>query len=192
MSKTVLKCGIIGGLIVFIWGMISWMVLPWHQIGFNKFTNEKEVQHVIKHNAPHSGIYLLPNMYADHAEQRMALDGSKAEEMKMLQEGPVMFASICLHGMYKMKATHIVIALITQIVGGCFIAWMLIQGKIKDYKKRVYFVTAVGFVVGLLGVFPAWTWWGFSAGYTLTLWADLLIGWFLAGLAMGKLSHHRA
>ena len=27
---TSIKAGILGGIIVFMWGMVSWMVLPWH------------------------------------------------------------------------------------------------------------------------------------------------------------------
>ena len=63
MQKTLLKSAVIGGLIVFIWGLFSWMVFPWHQSCLNKFSNESEVADVLRDNAPKPGMYVLPNTF---------------------------------------------------------------------------------------------------------------------------------
>jgi hypothetical protein len=176
MKKTIWKCALAGGLILFVWGFISWMVLPWHQMSYNSFKDEKQVQQVIKNNANGEGIYILPHCCNKDAKELSALR----------KEGPTMFACVRMTG-YHMGAKPVVISLITQILGAALIAWMLMQLKTKEYKSKVLFVTAAGFFVGLMGVVPSWNWWGFPLGYTVVMWLDLIIGWFLAGLAMASL-----
>ncbi len=175
MKTKIIKCALIGGLILFVWGVFSWIVLPWHQMNFKKFKNEAQVQQVIKDNAVGSGVYVFP--HCCHRGET---------ECTMAKQGPTMFAAVRMEGR-PMNLVHFVVSLITQILGAAIIGWMLLQTKLKDYPKQVLFVTAVGFLVGLLGLSPWWNWRSFSAGYTIVLWLDLIIGWFLAGLAMAKL-----
>ena len=98
-----------------------------------------------------------------------------------------MFASVCREGVVGMSYGPFVISLIIQVLGAGIITWMLMQTKLTPYQKRVSFVTLAGVLVGVLGLLPSWNWWGFSGAYTLSCVADLVIGWFLAGLAIGKL-----
>lgn len=48
------------GIVMFVWGIASWMVLPWHENAANRFADESEVAEVIRKNAPEAGIYWLP------------------------------------------------------------------------------------------------------------------------------------
>lgn len=175
MKKKIMQCALIGGLILFAWGFISWMVLPWHQMNFKKFKDEAQVQNVIRDAAVGSGVYVLP-----HCCNRTEEDHARAHQ------GPTMFAVVRMEG-HHMSTSHLVISLLTQILGAAVITWMLLQTKIKEYQKRVFFVTTAGFLVGLLGLVPSWNWWGVSTGYTIVLWLDLIIGWFLAGLVLARL-----
>jgi hypothetical protein len=164
--------------------MISWMMLPWHAQTLNKFTDECKVAQVIRNNAPTSGVYILPNMYAytDSTSQQEMVKGSS-----MMDKGPVVFASVMRDGMGKMTARPFVISLILQIIGAGIVTWMLMKTKGLSYRQQVGFVTLFGVAVAILGILPQWNWWGFSIGYTLSCMIDLVIGWFLAGLAIAKL-----
>jgi hypothetical protein len=187
MDSKVIKGGIIGGLIVFVWGIFSWMILPWHERSLHHFKDEKKVYEVIKENAPESGIYIMPNMYA----YRDGMSRSEKNKMiinqqKMMVNGPVMFASVAREGVGKMMFQPFIISLIIQMIGAGIITWMLLQTKIVIYKKQVEFFTVAGVLVGVLGILPAWNWWAYSTSYTAVLIADLAIGWCLAGFAVGK------
>ena len=46
------KAGILGGLILFVWSMISWMVIPWHTKTLHSFTSETAITQSIQANAP--------------------------------------------------------------------------------------------------------------------------------------------
>jgi len=184
MSKTHLKAAIIGGLIVFIWGMFSWMVFPWHQSALHKFTNESDVADVIKDNAPVAGVYVLPNTFSYN-------EGTSQEEMakgmQRMEKGPFMFATVRPSGMGKMTMAPFVLGLILQIFGAFIATWMLMQTKGLSFKRRVGFVTLFGVGVAVLGQLPDWNWWGLSGAYVATNMADLIIGWFLAGLGIAKI-----
>ena len=59
MGKTLLA-GVLGGMLVFAWGAVSWMVLPWHAQTLHPFQLEGAVQQSFDAHAPASGISLLP------------------------------------------------------------------------------------------------------------------------------------
>ncbi len=187
MQKSLIKCGVVGGIVVFIWGMISWMVLPWHTMTMNKFTHEELVAHVIEQNAPKSGIYVFPYMHTGSSSEKESKK-EMTEAKEMMKTGPLVFASVKLGGMHGGLVRHIIGSLVIQIVGALLISWLLFQTKGLKYFKQVWFVASVGLVVGILGHLPAWNWMGFAWNYTLVCVLDLLIGWFLAGLVIAKLA----
>ena len=39
MTTTLVKGTVLGGLALFLWGAVSWMVLPWHQATLLPFAN---------------------------------------------------------------------------------------------------------------------------------------------------------
>lgn len=59
MKKNLLL-SIVAGLVLFVWGFISWAVLPWHMMVANGFADEAAVSQVLKENAPQEGVYYLP------------------------------------------------------------------------------------------------------------------------------------
>ncbi|PWU13116.1 MAG: hypothetical protein C5B45_06630 [Chlamydiae bacterium] len=183
MYKKLAKGAFIGGITVFIWSMLSWMVLPWHTQIYDKFTDEAEVAKVLKENTLQSGMYILPNT-SHYSNNTPTKEIRKAEEI--LKTGPFVFASIKLDGMKKMGAATLEISLCSYILAAAIIAWMLLQTQGLRFLEKTLFVTMVGLLTAILGIIPAWNWWHFSTAYTLVTCLDLVIGWALAGLLMAK------
>lgn len=182
-NKTVIRCAVFGGIVAFVWGMFSWMVLPFHKMSMHTFRNEQQVAQAIMQNAPESGMYMMPSCTKKEMGEPK---GAMHERMKT---GPVMSASIVLEGMDPSSMTPYVISLIIQIVGAYFITCLLLKCKSMPYMEQVFFVTLVGLVVGILGVLPGWNWMGYSCGFAITMIVDLVIAWFLAGLVIAKFAH---
>jgi hypothetical protein len=153
------KCAIAGGIIVFLWGTISWM-LPWNQHYLHEFKNEKAVVKVIRANATGSGIY----------EPSFGLVA-----VKMEGQSPDMTGSL-------------VKDLILSIVGAFLVTWLLLQCSATTYFRQVGFVTMVGLVIGLLGPLSWWVLYGFPIGMTIVSLAEPTIAWFLSGLVIAKLA----
>src|SRR5580692_11805421 len=131
MRKKAIRGAIIGGIIVFLWCLISWMVLPWHVMVLKKFNDEGSVAHIIKNNAPESGVYVLPNTY----KYNPSTPGQEMEAgMKMMQNGPTMFASVQVEGFGQKSARPFIVSLILQIIGAGIVTWMLLQTNGLSYK----------------------------------------------------------
>ncbi|MBS0619930.1 MAG: hypothetical protein JSS61_00520 [Verrucomicrobia bacterium] len=184
MYNKLIKAALLGGVVVFIWSVISWVALPLHRVTVKKFTNEDQVAEAIRNNTPESGIYVLPNTWAYNAStSKKEMESGR----RMLEKGPVMFASISNEGMGKITPAPFIISLITQIIGAAIISWILLHCKPMTYMKQVAFVTLFGLGVALLGHLPNWNWWGFSFAFVFSFFIELVIGWFLAGLAIAQM-----
>jgi len=61
MSKQMILGTVLGGIVLFVWGAIAWMFIPWPGQPLRAFKNEDAVTQAIVANATQSGNYLLPN-----------------------------------------------------------------------------------------------------------------------------------
>lgn len=168
MKKT--AAVIVSAVILLAWGAVSWMVLPWHQMVANQFTNESEVAETIEANAPKPGIYYLPFSHKDHKA------GETAAFVNALPQGytPVMTKQLLTQFVGDLVSVLIVIYLLSQTAG-------------LSYWGRVGFVALVGAAIGFISHFAYWNWFGFPTSYVAVIVIDSLIAWFLAGLMIARL-----
>lgn len=172
MREKIIKSGAVGAIILFIWGMFSWAVLPWHTMQFKQFSNEAAVQNAILSNAPTSGLYTIP---------------SCCNRDKKMDKGPFIFMSVMKEEKSYNMTGSIIAALIMKFVAACLVTWLLLQTKL-DFRKSVVFIVVIGFLVGLLGELPKVIWHQFPGMFAFTMIVDSIIGWFLAALAIAKLA----
>jgi len=188
MMKSLALGGLLGGLVLFVWGAISWMALPWHTMTFEKFKDESSVAQAISANAGNSGIYLLPNPHKQDSSLSEAQRKAAEEDgMKRMMEGPFMFASVSPRGSGSM-GTMMGIGLATQILAALMATWLLLQTAGLTCWGRVGFLVTLGLTAGVITNLQHWNWWNFSTAYTAVCFGDLLIGWFLAGLVIAKVT----
>ncbi len=191
MKKLILGA-VLGGLTLHIWGVISYMVLPWHNWHLLKFSNEAAVESVIQANVPGNGIYILPNF-------PQGTDGLSKEEKKELMKqgmekqeaGPFIFASIRKNGVRPM-GTSIALALLGYIGAAGLATWLLLQTTIQTFVKKVWFIKSIALASVLIIVLPNWIWWGFSNGFTLVQFLDIMVGWGLAGAVIAKVTTEKS
>jgi hypothetical protein len=172
MLKTSIIGGVVGGLILFVWAALSWTVLPWHMLTLHSFKDPAAVAQIVQVNAPQSGIYLVP---------------APTQEATPTQ-GPLVFASVHLPGMSSSMVPSLVIELAIQIIAAFLVTWMLTKTKDLNYFSRIGFVLVFALTANVVTELPYWNWFYFDATYTLVMFVDLLIGWFLAGLVLAKLT----
>ena len=163
--------GLVGGIVVFIWGAASWMVLPWHEATLKRFSNEDVVAVTLDAYAPDTGVYFL--------SPGMDESGKPAEDREI---GRVVFAAI-QPPMPSMNAAMLQ-NLVAQILAALLVTWLVLKAALPAFGQRVLLVLAFAAAASLVGIVPNWIWWGFSTSYTLVNVADMLIGWGLAGLVI--------
>jgi hypothetical protein len=184
MNKSLWLGGVLAGVAVFVWGFVSWTILPFHESTLLAFKDEAAVTAALAANAPTAGVYLLPNAHAgaETAEQRkQRMDAA----MKQWETGPSAMVTVSLARNPSMTQ-NIVLGLVNQIVGGLLIAFLLSKTTGLRYWGKVGFTVVAGIAVGVLSLIPEWNWWGFSAGYVGAMFLDYVVGWFLGGLVLAK------
>ena len=177
----VILAGILGGIALFIWGYISWMVLPWHNTSLHRWANEQVVSDAINANSPMSGVYISPMKYDTNATSSNA-------------EAPMIFVSITRNGMQSPMWVPALVTLFAEIVAACIVAWMLFRTSNLGFFSCVSFVTVFGIAAGIVSHIPYMTWFGFGYYFTAVQIADLVIGWYFAGVLMALvyLSHKKS
>src|SRR5207245_2758043 len=157
MLKSLSIGGLLGGLALFTWGVVSWMLLPWHLATLEKFKDEANVAQALTANAPKSGVYLLPNVHKREAEMTEAKQKKaetkrkKAEEegMKRMIQGPFMFAAVSRQGTSGAGAA-LPIQLVTTIVSAILAMWLLMNATLPGYWQRVGFLVVVALTAGVI------------------------------------------
>lgn len=169
--KQKLLPSLVAGVVLFIWGFISWTVLPWHDAVANKFVDEVVVSQILKDNSPQSGVYYLPFSPEDHTPDRVGA-----------------FVNVTIEGMDMNMGRQMAIALLTQIIGAFLVLTLLGTKRDMSYGCKVGFFSLVGLTIGFVSHAPYWNWFGFSTPYTAVMIADSMIAWTLAGLVAARLT----
>jgi hypothetical protein len=187
MLKSLILGAALGGITLFLWGAVSWMVMPWHMHGMHKFEDEAQVAQVLTENAPVSGMYLLPNaLHAPNLGHPEQATKERADAVARMQQGPYAFVAVTLNGMDPKKPDHYLNALAVDVACALLVSWLLMQTQGLGYLRRVWFVTVVGLLIGAASELPNWIWWRFSDNFTVIGLLDALVGWFLAGIVIAR------
>jgi hypothetical protein len=187
MSKQLILGTVLGGIVLFIWGAIAWMFIPWPGQPLRAFKNDDAVTQAIVANASHSGNYLLPN----GGEQKGLTAEQQQKAIEKMQRGPIVFAAVRLEPFNSM-AKPLISQFLTQLLVALLGTILLTQTSGLSYKSRVVFLTTVGIIIFVGGHFDEATWWSFSNAYMFMQFGVIVIGWFLASLVMSAVVRGRA
>jgi hypothetical protein len=165
-AKRLALAALAGGLVLFVWGALAWMVLPLHD-SIKPLPDENTmVSSMQRANAPR-GVYFTgdpqqgvkPQMLIVYTPQSVVLSGGQ-------------FAR----------------TLLFDVLAAFGVAWLLSRAAAKTFAARVLFVAIAGGVIAAVIVDLAnWNWFAYPGDYTLASMADKVIGWALTGLALAAI-----
>lgn len=179
--KRLLLSSFFGGLVVFLWSNVSWLLLGWHAAGMRTFTNERAVGEILAANAPQPGLYLLPSNPADAGAEitlRQQIDRKRA--------GPFFFGSVRAGRHHWTLPGTMAKSFVTQLAAAFLLTCVLGAARFESYGGRVTVCAVAGLFAGLVGHVPNATWWEFPVSSTIVQIADLTLSWLLAGLVMAR------
>ena len=180
--KRVLIAGIAGGLVVFVWGFLSWVVLHFSEDYTHQFVDEDAVAAVLAENAdgPEPGFYVIPGMVGP--------DGAMLDEEQWKERaGGMAYAMVMMHpgGFHANPAVMLPRGLLIEILGALLIAWLVAAtGPARSYAARAKVGVAMALFAGLAGPMINWNFMLAPTDWTLLLMFDMLVGWTLAGLVI--------
>jgi len=168
MAKTLIKGALLGGILLFVWGNVSWLMLPWHDMTLHAFSDENAVLTALQANAPSSGIYTYPGPKTTSAAA-----------------GPRAFLAYCT-GASASMAPSIIAYFLLQVLVGLLVTALLLRTRGLSYWGKVGFVTLAAFTASVVCFGPFSIWWHFATDFQLVEIADVTISGFLLGLVLAK------
>lgn len=180
----IIIAAIVGGLVVFIWSMISHMMLPIATMGMHmeKLPGEEALRSAMTEHLPESGLYFIPGM-----DPALASDPTQQydEAAERMANGPVVMMTIAKEGSVGMTK-ELALEGITNICGA-LVAGLIIWCISCSFLCRVLVVMALGLFSWITIDASYVIWYGFPIEYGIGQLIDHLVGWFLAGLAIAAI-----
>ena len=189
MRKTFIG-GLVGGIILFVWGAVAWKVLPLHEPSMHRMSNEDAVMNTMRTSMGAKGVYFFPAMVED--SKGLSADEQKAAEsawMQKYRQGPTGMIVYDPNGSDPLMPSQMVVGLILSILLSSLAAWFLVRSTAvaSPYIMRVTFCGMLGILISFGSHLLMWNWMGFPLDYTTAMVADTIIGWLLAGLGIGAI-----
>lgn len=186
--RKLLLAAVLGGLTLFVWGTISWVVLPWHNATLHPIPNEQAVVDGMKSTLPKTGVYLFPAMPLDNTDAAMK---AYEEKMKAGPRGMIMYTA---EGSDLMPPSTFIYGFIFFFLSALLAAVLLslAGSRLRTYTTRVFFVTILGIVMALDVHLGGWNWMGIPPDYTVVMALDSVLAWFLTGLVLAAVIKPKA
>lgn len=183
--------GVLAGLAVFVWGMLSHMAFGLSEAAVKSLPNEPAVLTALQQNVKAPGFYLYPGgmeaLQNAPADQQEALTRQYEETYKTQPHG-VLILTPPTGTMYSFPKL-LLNELLSNMLGGLIAAWLLslALGSLPSFLGRLCFVALLGSFSAVAIDFSYWNWYDFPTKYLLISLVDNTLGWALAGAVLAFL-----
>ena len=177
----VLVAGLIGGIVMFVWGVAAHMVLGLGEVGIRQPANENVVLSSLHEglgNQP--GIYMLPSLDPSKVSDKAVVNAYSAKAAT----SPYAFVVYLPQGDDMMQmGPQIGRQWASDTLAALALAFVLGLTALS-FRRRVALAAAVAVFAWLSTMLPYWNWYRFPLDFTLAALLEQLVGWLLAGAAM--------
>ncbi|MEO7794916.1 MAG: hypothetical protein ABIV06_09105 [Thermoanaerobaculia bacterium] len=186
--KKILGAGLAGGIVVFLWGFVSHMLLPIGEMGLRQMPVNSPLLEAMKQSLPEEGLYAFPGKEVGR-KQTEAEDAVWTSKYKMGPTGLLLYHP---DGTEPISPKRLGLQLATDIFGALLLAYLLVAiagstGAQVPLSKMLRISAVAGLFSWASIEIAYWNWYGFPCGFVLAELIDQLVGWTLAGLVMALL-----
>jgi hypothetical protein len=182
--------GFAGAIVVFSWGLVSWLVTPLHERSVRSLADEDAVRRAIQMQDTESGLYVIPGLPSASSTATAAeLEQRMARWLERHREGPLVSIFVQREGDEPMSAPILITGFFINWVSAtiaAFVLWLSL-GRCQDYLARVGLVTLLGVFAATFCHLSYWNWMWFPLDHTLAMFVDVIVAWIFAGLIIGAL-----
>jgi hypothetical protein len=173
---------LLGGLTLFLWGMVSWMVIPWHDSTMKYLPQEQLITDTLKTVVHDRGVYFFPSDKTAEGHR------NQTEWSERYRRGPVGFLVFSPQGMEPMGASTFLFAIITDLIISFLVLYFLslCRERVATVKTRVKVTSLLGALVGVVAHVSYWNWFHFPVDYTMIAVVDTIVSFALLGLVISK------
>lgn len=183
MSRTIWLGGIAGGVLLFLWGVLAWDLLPLHSATLRALPGEDQVVSALVSTGTKRGFYVIPGLPRDAAA--FGGGGDLAAERSWEEKhrrGPLGVLVYEPRGRPPNRMFRPMLrGLVLSLLAGMFAAWSLSRVELRGYSGRFLFVLGLGGFAWLLGPAMDWNWFHYPVDYTSIRLLNSLLGWTIVG-----------
>ncbi|GAB2545390.1 hypothetical protein [Rhodanobacter koreensis] len=177
----VLVAGLIGGIVMFIWGVAAHMALGLGNVGIHQPVDENAVLTTLHEGlGERAGVYMLPSFDPKQMNDPYKV---RAYSLKAIRS-PYAWVVYLPQGedMLQMKQ-QIPRQWASDTLGALALAFVMGLAGL-GFRRRVAVAAAAAVFAWLSTMVPYWNWYRFPLDFTLAALIEQLIGWLIAGAAM--------
>jgi hypothetical protein len=162
-----------GAIAYFVWGMLSWTVIPWHNHVVKTLPEEQLISDTLKTVVTEPGVYIFPSLTSD-----------RATFAERFGKGPTGTLAFSLGGRTFMGPKKFLTAIASAFVVAAVTMMLLCAARerVKAIFPRALMVAAVGVAVFFSAQLTLWNWFSFPFDFTMVSAADSLAAFFILGL----------
>lgn len=170
--------GLVGGILMFGWGCVSWLVLDLHVSTLDSFPNEKAVVAALRAHVPESGLYWFPKMSREGNAEEIA------RESERYREGATGMLLYHAEGMETVTGTMILRGLGLHVVAALIASWMvwLTRASANTVFKRLGLALLLGLFVVATTDLTLWNWLRYPTDYSFVNAVGHMVGILLMGI----------
>jgi len=175
--------GVVGGIVLFLWGVLAWVALPVHTPAIRNIQDEERVITVLRQTLDAKGMYLFPGI--SHVNGSPSAEAEKAWREKY-QRGPVGMIMYDPNGSSPMMPMQMVVGLLLNMLSAMLVAWFLSRSTAitAPYIARVAYCGMFGIFLMLASHLISWNWLNEPSDWVAGLIIDDLVGWVLTGFVI--------
>lgn len=182
--KKIIIGSLVGGLILFIWGFLSWVVLPVHFQSFHYTPAQDSIMKSLADANLESGTYFIP--YIDNREGGFYDPKFQAEMKKhhdTMMGKPMATINYIKAGMHDDPMTMgmgFILNLFSAFCAALLLA--AASAKTNSFFSRWWLVMLIAVILCTSGPLLDWNWMGMPWHYIKGIIFDNMIGWGLCGV----------
>jgi hypothetical protein len=175
----VILAAIVGGVLLFFWGFVAHMLLPFSEQALKPVPNEAAVIEAVRDNVTENGVYYIPYM-----DYMTASEADKKAQAEKIANGPSGLLVLRTGGVSMDMKRELPTEFLSNVLAAMVAALAVTGLGARGYGARVGAIFAFGVVAWLSISVSQWTWYGFSTDFLIGDLVDQWGGWLLAGLGM--------
>jgi hypothetical protein len=180
----ILLAGLAGAVTLFVFGMLSWMVLPLHMMATHHAADEDIFIAALDAQLDETGVYFAPN-FPEDPNDKAGLDVM----IEKHERGPVATVFYRAEGAPVMPPSMMGLGFLLQFLSASLAALLLSRSAhcLSTFGKRLLFVTLLGVFVTLQSDLQMLVWMYSPTDWTIAMVFDMVVGWFFAGLVIAAI-----
>jgi len=175
----ILIASVVGGVLLFLWGFVAHMLLPFSEKALRPVPNEAAVIESLRGNISGDGVYWVP-----YIDMKTATPEAQQAYADKVANGPSGLLVLRTGGVKTDMKRELPLEFISNFLAALVAALVVGGLGARSYGSRVGAVFAFGVVAWLSLSMSQWIWYGFSTDFLIGDLVDQWGGWLLAGLGM--------